>query len=413
MRIRTTISGSLVSTPYLYNQRTRSTCGASWFDQTFTYKGGSQDVKTVEDIQTPGFQACQKLGRFLPLNPFTISTVSEQILPYTSSLVGTWRVGTCIGENHSEGSGLRTISGFTLPNFEPNDVILGAVVNGAVAESRAAAWDGLTFLAELRETKALFASSIFRLSKLRDLLVKKHDADIPKKWRDAIKSKDYASLPREYYESFLKLWLEYRYGWSPIVYDIQSAVKALNTARKNTIAVGRSKQVDSGSSSKTSYLGAYNQYTSVETLEWNVTYRGWAASEFADDGRVSFDPLVTAYEVTTLSFVLDWLINVGTWLEAISPFQPGQTLGSCGSYQVDITRTRYLSGTNYTDATSNWTLNLPAQTVHTRNERLYSRLARGTTLPGWNPRITLPRQIDAIALASSFANGFSRQTWRL
>lgn len=402
MRTRVTSTGSLTSSSHLFTYKHRSTCGAAYSNASYFTYSGVLEEKKVEDVERSGFQACQKLGRLLPLNPFVISTQVDAVYPYSYSATGRWKAGSCPNQTHYEGSGLVALPKYWyFPEPEPSDAILGAVVNGAVAESRTAAWDGLTFLAELTETKALFRTSVLRLVRFREQL------------RTGPSRRELESLkdPRKYFEKFSELWLEARYGWLPVYYDMMSALKALNTHRKNTISIGRKRQLDAGSQTIT-YSGSGGM-THVETLEWSVTYRGWAASEFADDGRVSYDPLVTAYEIATLSFVLDWVIDVGTWLEAISPFQPGKTLGSCGSYQFDISRQRNSSGSNYSDATSNWTVVAPPTLSGSQSIRSYSRFPMATTLPGWNPRITLPRQIDALALASAFANGFVGKHWRL
>lgn len=415
MRERITSSGSLNSIEYSHLYRSRNSCGAPWGGFT-DYKsyGGAKTTKITKDIEATGFHACRKAGGFLPLNPFDVRTISEQKLPYSPTLTGRWIGGSCPGEVHYQGSGpIAADVSWTLPEPEPDDAIITAVVNGAVANSRTAAWDGLTFLAELRETKELFAKSLLRLGKFRDLTVKRHDADLPKVFREIRQKRDLSELPRASWNLMSQLWLEYRYGWMPIVYDVKSAVTALNTFRKNTIARGRALQSNSGSKVAIHKIGSYNEYTYTEKCEFEVVYRGWAASEFADDGRVSFDPLVTAYEVTTLSFVLDWFLDVGTWLEAISPFQPGKTMGSCASYKFNVSREMHIEGTDYSDTVSNWTLDLPQTLIRSVNTRSYSRFAQGTTLPSWNPRITLFRQLDSLALFNSFVNGFSRKTMRL
>lgn len=59
--------------------------------------------------------------------------------------------------------------------------------------------------------------------------------------------------------------------------------------------------------------------------------------------KIQFNPFVTAYELTTLSFVIDWFINIGQYLQALS-FLAIQQDYKCGyGWNVDITSTYTLT----------------------------------------------------------------------
>jgi hypothetical protein len=65
-----------------------------------------------------------------------------------------------------------------------------------------------------------------------------------------------------------------------------------------------------------------------------------AASVTADiqPPRFAFNPAVTVWELTTLSFALDWFIAVGTWLEAMSFLVLVDKYYASSGYLVKITK---------------------------------------------------------------------------
>jgi len=270
--------------------------------------------------------------------------------------------------------------------------VITAVVNGAVADSRSAAWDVLTDMAEGRETLRLFQAAIRDVRRFAFMTI----ADAQRSLRTT-KHKHSVTKLRELIS---QRWLEYRYGWMPVVYSLQSAVQALAKEREEWER-GRARQniVDTTThySEATSH-GVRRQATS--TREVSIAVRGWAASEIRWQNSYGFDPLVTSYELLTLSFVLDWFIQVGTYLEAISPFAAGKTIGSCASIRMsEIVTTTATRTTLQNQAGVTWetVTTRPSLTITTRES--YSRFAASPSLPGFNPRINWKRTFDAIALA--------------
>lgn len=197
--------------------------------------------------------------------------------------------------------------------------------------------------------------------------------------------------------AFASAWLQYRYGWMPVLYSLSDALKALGLSEHHW-EEGRAQQDISDTATNYQY-----EYTDdadrifTETLVYTQSIRGWAASELKFQNAFGFDPLRTGYELLTFSFVLDWLIQVGTYLEAISPFAAGTTLGSCYSIKTEAEwNIRY----SYQGKTSGGLYRNRSWDILLTTYKLvsYERFARAPSLPGWNPRINLPRIADALAL---------------
>lgn len=122
-------------------------------------------------------------------------------------------------------------------------------------------------------------------------------------------------------------WLEYRYGWMPLMYSIYDAIDTLNMDINN-----RSLTVVKRSSYKTQTdgialdgTGSYDsplrrlkyQSVSVRTEVGFVFQRppGYMMADWT-----SMNPLAIAWELTPLSFVADWFVNVSEVLDSWENF---------------------------------------------------------------------------------------------
>lgn len=130
-------------------------------------------------------------------------------------------------------------------------------------------------------------------------------------------------------------WLEYRYGWKPLVMD---GIEAINLTEKvkrrheSGFQVARGGASNARSASRSVNTNIYSgTYTAVGTATAN--------EELAVSAGVLFSPLSTTmseamsqalglnarsipstvWEIIPFSFVADWFVNVGPWLEAVVP----------------------------------------------------------------------------------------------
>lgn len=141
------------------------------------------------------------------------------------------------------------------------------------------------------------------------------------------------ALGRDYNPA--SLWLQYRYGIVPVIKDIEGILRGIERPR------GLVRQTVRGNVSSHETLVVQSQtvispMTSIilRQTEDDVTVRAMSLDEYVADlsSNVGFTTkgLITVpYELMKLSFVLDWLVNVGDYLGAIVPAFGLKQLGSC------------------------------------------------------------------------------------
>lgn len=255
--------------------------------------------------------------------------------------------------------------------------------------------DALTFLAELKQTQLMFAQNLSAVNGF---------AERAAKWATKKARKGRNRSFSEVLDRFNGKFLEYQYGWKPLIHDLQDACVAL-TASSVEFVKGRASQVVQHNDSRSTVIdvapaGAKRYRT--ETVIATHRVHGWAASEVKDGvpARFGFDPFKTGWEIVPYSFVIDWFIDVGSWIDTVSPFAPGRLLGSCVSIKSEITRSitlREEQDGQFHGAIKNVGAgNLGARTVVITR---YQRYPREPSLPGWNPRLTPQRIINGLALA--------------
>lgn len=411
MRHRFTIDGGYDS-PQVKTTKTWTCAGSSPTVTTSTDYAGTVRRKDIWDVQTPNFQSLLECGKFLPLNPVTIVTETTTLFGQSYDHKRYYKASACPsnpGKVQSDISGPRVKTrgySFDAPPVDPEALI--TVVNEAVAEARNGAWDVLTDIAELRELGALvkgnWAKTLsYAYRALRDAHFRRN---LAKKWN----KKDRRSKVKSLYDYFSSAWLEYRYGWMPILYSTQDAVKAFS-AEEQKWYKGRGYQQFQDTISVTHPEETFSSWKEqwTEELEYTHKVRGWAAAEFrtGTGHRFQADPITTAWELVPFSFVVDWFIQVGSYLGAVSPFTSGRTLGSCVSVQTSCKWRLYEHIWDIpTSSTTGDGDNTALMAEVTRES--YTRYPGSPSLPGWNPRLNLPRFVDMIALFS----GQSRELMR-
>lgn len=284
-------------------------------------------LESITDEITPGYFKLLKEGKVLPVNPFTRTKETLEFTlggklradhtgnpgAYTYGLDGNMcfaSAGGCAGK-------FPTVP--ALPSFQ--GVTQGNLASiEAVANARREAWDVLTFAAEFRESVEMFRKLTGTLSK-RVFAVIAHG-------------------PGGKAKTFADQWMEYRYGYMPVVYDIedmQAAIVSLNETVHRLRGFGYTEDILSTSSTVGSGHGVISDTTSfwggwlhkINKLTQVVrSYHASALIELHTAASVSLDPVVTAYELIPYSWMLDWVFNVGSALTAFSPFAQGDLVAS-------------------------------------------------------------------------------------
>lgn len=264
--------------------------------------------KETTGFNTPNFRQRVAKGELIPFTPFMQYERKGQgkhewdLYPNTWPTIGTheYTVGNGIVLSTWYADDLLTLQG--LAGTYSTDVY----VQAAAAKLASGTFDALTFLSELRKTIEMFlklGSKLLRL--LRD----------PKfEWSAIVKA--YKS---DRGKSAADQWLEERYGWRTLIYDIED----FNDALKN-LNHERSRRKE-----RAGYKNSWTKLTTstdsdprrVLTNKWLHTYEVSARGSVVADIepiRFQFNPLVTGWELIRFSFVIDWFISVGASLGALS-----------------------------------------------------------------------------------------------
>lgn len=295
----------------------------------------------MSDVEVPSFYKYRKKNPLtLPVNPMlSTSTVwSGSPISFGCSYKH-WstrinrQITTPMLSGHPltvDGQNLKVSTSGTVPGGPasapewPNSDIL---LQKALAKARTASWDMGTFLAELPKT-------ISMISKAGTTMMKRVDT---------IKSKKSVKTMEE----FMSAWLEYRYGWRTLAYDLQDASEAISRlngkaelakrytaydANKNTVSTS------SGPSTSTSYLQwrssggpigtSYSAWSLVHfranyTHSYERSVRAGVGLTMAADKFAFIDPLVVVSEVMPYLLVVNWFINIKDAAAAFSPFAAG------------------------------------------------------------------------------------------
>jgi hypothetical protein len=206
-------------------------------------------------------------------------------------------------------------------------------------------------------------------------------------------------------------WLEYRYGVMPLIFDLSAIIEGYRKRRieYNTIR-GKS------SLSVTDYPFRNYSFGSVLGLTFfgeerrKVTLKANTVLTYRDNLRVpdwkwhlwenGFDPSqipIAVWELVPLSFVIDWLIDVGGFITSLQVNPVRDFLGQCTSYKEVVERKRYPTKVKY------GSVELPPprgdywmQTSQTLIRRVNEEVSRGARL--LNPSISWKRGVDALSL---------------
>jgi hypothetical protein len=211
-------------------------------------------------------------------------------------------------------------SGALMALVDPID--LSYVVQQSAAAIYSQGWDALTFVAELKQLRRMLSGVADKLDRLTR-----------------------GKSPGMIYN----LWLEGRYGWRTLRYDVDDFVEFLGSTNDGRARFRASRGFD--------ISGSWTQYVEEVSaglktgrssdISWTGSARGTVVADI-DVPEIRFNPLTTAWEVTRLSFVVDWLLNVGQALEATTFLLLAKAYVAGAGYKIDFDLERTYSSNGVT-----------------------------------------------------------------
>lgn len=299
---------TVLATRRLYSSANCVNSGASTTPQT------SSNISRIERSnatgwEIPGWRKMKNDGAILPFTKWDRFHLSGSCNPAFREWCGSPTGNRNKWENlYAGGPVIDTTASNLMSLVDPID--LQYFVQKAAASIYSSGWDAGTFLAEIGQLRRMLTG-------------------VTKKLQNLSQGRSAGEL--------YNLWLEGRYGWRTLMYDIRDLHGVLSSVNENRT---RYRQATGSTVS-----GAFNDYvestssgiiagTSTD-ITWSGNLRGTVVADI-DIPDFQFNPVTTAWEVTRLSFVVDWLLNVGQALEAVSFLLMTKSYQAGGGYRFDF-----------------------------------------------------------------------------
>jgi len=202
------------------------------------------------------------------------------------------------------------------------------------------------------------------------------------------------------------LWLQYKYGWLPLLRDAHDASIALaNLAQRwdlgqvRTVKVSLSRfkesTTDSVASPGSFVFQTVETYKRKQSKRLGLKYRVSNTNQYTASSLGLFNPASLAWEVIPFSFVADWFVPIGAFLDSLDAgigltFLPGGYLSTRSEFSREIlckSGPGFTVGTNHADVL----LNVSRE----QRDTLPSVSLSGVTV---HPNLGASQLISAIAL---------------
>lgn len=323
MNPRSKVVGSTVPVTSTWTETLNGNYNSGPHTWTKSYDYYRHDGEDIED-----YFARKRNGELLPMTNWTQESISGSCTGYTN-VTGPSGVYDCVTE--------RDLSKdkWFLSSTERSDLLSDlelleraeAYVSIAAGNIYSDGFDALTFLVELRKTIRMFKNFARSLERL-------------------------AKEPGGAYNQ----WLEGRYGWRILVFEMFELMETLNEFSKvqRERYKNRAGAGDTTTSMWTStWTGGYGDYSVgfIDKVEWSV--RGNIIADVKPP-KFTFNPIKTGWEVIPYSFVVDWFVNIGNFLDSLSFLALTSKYVASKGYSIRVTRT---SSNVDLIAKSGWTTN--------------------------------------------------------
>lgn len=387
------------------------------YPPVITIVGGIGELEVMTDVVTPGFTQTAKQGLIInsPMDARKVKyersfTVADyyQTHPVPGGQARNTLTGHC-GDHFS-----MDLPPFSLEANSGEDLVdVNLLIYKAAVEARSrispAKLMSLVSLAELHKTVGLIATNARTLAKVLTAVKR----GLPKEAVESLLGRKFksGSTRKDISDPFFRRWLEYRYGWLPLVFEVRGAIEAVaarNDFPLRTVSRGFESATARRSLERVYDGGSVGKHTLRYEQEQTISVRAYILYEadFESHNARNFgmyDFPQSMWELMPWSFVIDWFISVGDWLEAITPKvgvkvkAEGYTVSSESTCERKcVLWTKQIFGGLSFDLTGSY-LNAPDRITTTHRYRVPS--FNGLLLyPRFDVQLNLKRAIDSIAL---------------
>lgn len=332
------------------------------------------------DVVTPSFHQVRNQGAII-CNPMYKEEIYHDIDFTEIDMVGTYKA-TPIHGMDAKPNGLEVVpltsmissTGNLMPAaFELYSRETSLAITRAHADVNVSEMNVYASLGELPETIAWLRNRIRAIQALTMSFRKKAEvAKVMRQLQTAAKSdpskfnlrrfesyvttlkKRKASAPsKDSRDAILNLWLEWRYAVRPLIADIQNIIKVLDTklTSKRLTARGREYVIGETSSSFTVPNTASDSLEVRGTEMIRNVVKARAGCLYVVDSHLTSildvlgidQPLEALWELTSFSFVLDWVFSIGDYLESLFKSSGLSILTSWVTLSVELHRTRKIT----------------------------------------------------------------------
>jgi hypothetical protein len=324
------------SNPYVYDQKLCESCGFS-IQQARSYVQYRRDwtgVRTPDFIHTP--------RKNLPQNSHTVTiqwdengdSTDSRVYAFPPALKGTGVI--------AHGKCLDFWSWVQLPTATFNASARVKAISQLI--SRVGSSGGLAIdLGEYRQSVNMIATNCIRIAGAAKALKNGNVGLCLSKLGWTPRGKRGPQSPKETdpYKRLANHWLEYVYGWKPLIQDIHDSIEALETFLERNpwiltveatgraqdkanlrvpITVGSPGQPAGPSGAITPlHCGSESHFT-ISKCRFKIGYRRDAHVKKLIQDLGLNNPADLVWELLPWSFVIDWFLPVGPWLESLTAY---------------------------------------------------------------------------------------------
>lgn len=325
---------------------------------TWNYNNGvgttGTDVRTSffrswSGTTTPGFGSRRKTHLRLPINDYSMTQETTTDGGY---FIDTWSTRTA--GTQTTGGSYQSQWGSSVFGSAPSSAVIDSSLTfkaiRKLRENMAPSANLAQDLAQMSQTTNMIADSATRIAAaLRDTKKGNFTGAASHLWHSRTPRFNQKHGPPNHKNSLADNWLAFQYGWKPLLQDIHESMDSL--ARLNLASVLTYTARSSASSKFRTEKDLFNNVaghpiTGYQSEETECSVRYGVRYQIDNHlraflGQTGFtNPLNLAWEVLPYSFVADWFIPIGPYLESFSAWD-GLTFVDGWTTTTTLKRTLY------------------------------------------------------------------------